>query len=236
MASAGYRTLSLDHRGHGESDWVANGDYGLDRFALDAQIVTQQFAEPPVLVGASLGGLTAMVLEGIIAPGSCAAVVLVDIVPDMDLEGVQRIKDFMADRLDEGFVSLEEAAEAVAAYNPHRTKAVDPEGLRKNLRLGEDGRWRWHWDPEFMRPAFRDVGRSDFYDLDRLHDAVAAIEVPIQLVRGQLSDIVSETGAAEFLARFPHVEFVDVSDASHMVAGDRNDVFTDAVVQFLTKL
>lgn len=242
LADRGFRTLTLDHRGHGESDWITGGDYRLNRFAEDARIVAREFASPPAVVGASLGGLTSMLLEGNLAPGTFSSVVLVDIIPEMDRQGVDRIKAFMFDRLEAGFASLEEAAEAVAAYSPHRTRTVDPDGLRKNLRQGDDGRWRWHWDPAFLKPAFDGDGStddepaSDFYHPVLLHQAVADIAVPMQLVRGKLSDIVSESGAQAFLARFPKVEFVDVSDASHMVAGDKNDVFTDAVANFLERV
>ena len=237
LAEAGYHTLALDHRGHGESDWVPDGNYNLNRFAADAGCVAATFDNPPILVGASLGGLSSIVLEGTQAPGSSSAVVLVDVIPDMDRDGVARIQAFMLDRLDEGFATLEEAAEAVAAYNPHRTKPVSTDGLKKNLRLGDDGRWRWHWDPAFVSRAFEDEAQtSEFTEVDGLNAAVAAINVPMQLVRGQLSDIVNEQGAREFIERFPHIAYTDVSDASHMVAGDKNDIFTAAVVSFLETL
>lgn len=235
LAELGFRTLTLDHRGHGDSEWVASGNYGLDFFAADVAHVVKSFSSPPAVVGASLGGLTAMVLEGIREPGSFSSVVFVDVIPDMDPGGVDRIRAFMSDRLEEGFETLEEAAAAVGEYQPHRTAPVDSGGLRKNLREGSDGRWRWHWDPAFMRPAFNppEGDSSGYQDVDRLHNAVAAIKVPMQLVRGQLSDIVSEDSATEFIERFPQIEFVDVLDASHMVAGDSNDVFTAAVADFL---
>ncbi len=237
LAAAGFQTLALDHRGHGESDWVADGDYDLNRFAADLGCVAATFSSPPILVGASLGGLAAMVLEGIQAPGSCSALVLVDVIPDMDRDGVQRIKEFMSDRIVEGFASLEEAAESVAAYNPHRTKPVSTDGLQKNLRLGDDGRWRWHWDPAFMNRAFQPEEQpSEFQAVEELHAAVESIKVPMQLVRGQLSDIVKAEDAQVFIERFPHIAYVDVTDASHMVAGDKNDVFTKAVVDFIQTL
>ncbi len=237
LADAGYHTLTLDHRGHGESDWVADGDYNLNRFAADAGCVAATFSSPPILVGASLGGLASMVLEGIQSPGSCSAIILVDVIPDMDREGVQRIKEFMTDRMHEGFGSLDEAAEAVAAYNPHRTKPVSTDGLQKNLRLGDDGRWRWHWDPAFMKRAFQPEDQpSEFREVEELNEAVGTINVPMQLVRGQLSDIVNADSAEAFIQRFPHIHYVDVSDASHMVAGDKNDVFTKAVVDFIDTL
>jgi pimeloyl-ACP methyl ester carboxylesterase len=75
-------------------------------------------------------------------------------------------------------------------------------------------------------------------DAPRLHAAVARMvaDVPVMLVRGRASDLVSEEGAAAFCRRYPSVEFVDVSGAGHMVAGDRNDAFTAAVVRFLAEL
>ncbi|MEE9417485.1 MAG: alpha/beta hydrolase [Acidimicrobiales bacterium] len=237
LSDVGYRTLTLDHRGHGDSEWVKSGLYGLDVFAADTALVIESFDSAPAVVGASLGGLAAMVLEGLRAPGSFSSVVFVDVIPDMDPIGVDRIKAFMADRLEDGFETLEEAALAVAEYQPHRKAQVATEGLRKNLRQGDDGRWRWHWDPAFMTSAFGPKASDDtgYHDVDRLTDAVAAIKVPMQLVRGQLSDIVKQESAEQFIERFPHIEFVDVSDASHMVAGDSNDVFTEAVADFLAR-
>ena len=193
------------------------------------------FEERPVLVGASLGGLTAMLLTGELVPGAARAVVLVDIVPDMEPAGAERIRAFMAERANEGFASLEEAADLVAGYNTHRTRPADPSGLARTCE--RDGRWYWHWDPRFMDPA-SDKAPSEIMDVDRLHAAVGRMvaDVPVLLVRGRMSDLVSEDKATEFLARFPAIEFVDVSGAGHMVAGDRNDAFTEAVLAFLDRI
>jgi pimeloyl-ACP methyl ester carboxylesterase len=233
VAERGWQALTLDARGHGESDWSEAGDYRLVSFAEDLRLVLAQLDEPPVLVGASLGGLTSMLLTGEIAPGSARGVVLVDIVPDMEQVGAERIRAFMVERAYEGFGSLEEVADMVAAYNPHRARTSDVDGLRKNLRE-RDGRFYWHWDPRFMDP---DAGMMplEISDTDRLHAAVEQMvaDVPVMLVRGRVSDLVSEEKAADFVARFPTVEFVDVSGAGHMVAGDRNDAFTAAVIDFV---
>jgi peroxiredoxin len=193
--------------------------------------VAERLGRPPVLVGASLGGLTTILLEGDLAPGTAAGVVLVDIIPDMEQAGADRIQAFMSDRLDEGFASLEEVADAVAAYNPHRPRPDDLDGLRKNLRE-RDGRWYWHWDPDFVGGT-ADFPPAEIMDTERLNAAVGAIAVPMLLVRGRMSDLVSEASTRTFLERFPHVAFADVSGAGHMVAGDRNDAFTAAVLEFL---
>ncbi len=235
VADLGWQTLTLDARGHGESAWSEVGDYRLESFAEDVRLVISRFDEAPVLVGASLGGLTAMLLTGELAPGVARGVVLVDIVPDMEEAGAERIRAFMADRAVQGFGSLDEAADAVAAYNPHRARPDDVAGLGRNLRE-RDGRFYWHWDPNFMNPV-PGMGPMEIRDVARLHQAAGQMvnDVPVLLVRGRASDLVTAEKAAEFCARFPSVEFADVSGAGHMVAGDRNDAFTSSVAGFLRR-
>jgi pimeloyl-ACP methyl ester carboxylesterase len=236
VAERGWQAITVDLRGHGESDWSNEGDYRVVSFAGDVQEVLRQLPPRPVLVGASLGGFTSMLLAGEISPGIASAVVLVDIVPNMDPSGASRIHAFMADRVASGFDSLDEVADMIAEYNPHRPRPTDLDGLRTNLRRRGD-RWYWHWDPKFIS------GTSPFppfevTDTDRLHAAIEAIlrdGVPMLLVRGQMSDLVSQERADQFLSRFPQVEFVDVRGAGHMVAGDRNDVFAQAVLDFLAR-
>ncbi|OBA85946.1 peroxidase [Mycobacteriaceae bacterium 1482268.1] len=236
VAERGWQAVTVDFRGHGESDWSSQGDYRVITFAEDVRAVLAELPPNPVLVGASLGGFTSMLLAGELSPGIASAVVLVDIVPSMNPSGAARIHDFMADRMVEGFASLEEVADMIAEYNPHRPRPTDLNGLRANLRRRGD-RWYWHWDPQFIDgsaayPPF------EVTDPDRMNKAIAAIlddDVPMLLVRGQVSDLVSADCADEFLARFPQVEFVDVQGAGHMVAGDRNDLFADAVVDFLNR-
>jgi peroxiredoxin len=236
VARRGWQAVTVDLRGHGESDWSGEGDYRVVSFAGDIQEVLGSLPPMPVLVGASLGGFTSMLLAGEMSPGIASAVVLVDIVPNMEQSGANRIHKFMADRVESGFASLEEVADAIAEYNPHRPRPTDLNGLTANLRRRGD-RWYWHWDPQFIsgtaaNPPF------EVTDADRMHVAVDAIlrgGIPMLLVRGQVSDLVSQERADEFLARFPGVEFTDVRGAGHMVAGDRNDIFADAVLDFLSR-
>src|SRR5439155_16149025 len=181
----------------------------------------------PVLVGASLGGLTSILLLGELVPGGARGLVLVDIIPDMEQAGADRIQRFMADRSIDGFASLDEVADAIAAYNPHRPRPTDLSGLRKNVRLRDDGRWVWHWDPRFITGSrgSRDETRASFTTPQRLQAAPRRPTLPTLPVRGRASDLLSEEGAKELLALVPHAEFVDVAGAGHMVAGDRNDIF-----------
>ncbi|MDT5005204.1 MAG: hypothetical protein QOJ24_2380 [Mycobacterium sp.] len=236
VAGRGWQAITVDFRGHGESDWSIEGDYRVVMFAEDVAAVLAQLPPNPVLVGASLGGFTSMLLAGELSPGIASAVVLVDIVPSMNPAGAARIHDFMADRMVEGFGSLDEVADMIAEYNPHRPRPTDLNGLRANLRRRGD-RWYWHWDPQFIDGTAANPP-IEVTDPDRMHKAIAAIlddDVPMLLVRGQVSDLVSEDRADEFLARFPQIEFVDVQGAGHMVAGDRNDLFAEAVVDFLNR-
>lgn len=236
VARRGWQAVTVDLRGHGESDWSPDGDYRVVSFAADVEAVLRRLPPRPVLVGASLGGITAMLLAGELDRRVAGAVVLVDIVPDMDPVGAGRIHTFMAANMDSGFASLDEVADAIAAYNPHRPRPTDLAGLATNLRRRGD-RWYWHWDPQFISGTAAQPP-LEVTDVNRLHAAVAAIladDVPMLLVRGQVSDLVSEQRADAFRARFPQVEFVDVQGAGHMVAGDRNDLFAEAVTGFLAR-
>ncbi|OAN40614.1 alpha/beta fold hydrolase [Mycolicibacterium iranicum] len=236
VSRRGWQAVTVDMRGHGESDWSADGDYRVATFAADVREILLRLPPRPVLVGASLGGLASMLLAGELSPGIAAAVVLVDIVPDMDPSGAERIHAFMADKMVDGFGSLDEVADMIAEFNPHRPRPADLDGLRNNLRRRGD-RWYWHWDPQFIDGSAAHPP-MEVTDVDRLHAAVARIVadgVPMLLVRGQVSDLVSRERASEFLARFPQIGFVDVEGAGHMVAGDRNDLFADAVLDFLAR-
>jgi pimeloyl-ACP methyl ester carboxylesterase len=229
LAAAGYRALALDARGHGDSDWAPDGDYSQDAQVEDLVAVLDDIGgDSPVLVGASMGGGTSLVAVG---EGhlDAAALVLVDIAPRLEAAGVAKIGAFMSQGAD-GFASLDEVADAIAAYQPHRPRPRQLDGLAKNVRLGADGRYRWHWDPAFRaRPRDLDERRK------RLEDCARNLALPTLLVRGGLSDILTEEGAQEFLQLCPSAEYVNISGAAHMVAGDRNDVFGEAVVEFLLR-
>ncbi len=235
LAQDDWCAYTLDLRGHGESEWVANGDYTIDAFAADVRCVAESFQQPPALVGASLGGLSALVALGEnVNERAARALVLVDVAPRIEQEGRNRIGDFMIDRLEEGFGSLDEVADAIQRYNPHRPRPSDLSGLRKNLRQGENGRWFWHWDPKFVSSRFHgSEAVSSLTDPIRMETAARALRLPTLLVRGRMSDLLSVKGAQAFMDIVPHAKMVDVAGAGHMVAGDRNDQFNDAVVQFL---
>jgi pimeloyl-ACP methyl ester carboxylesterase len=243
IARAGMTAYAVDQRGHGDSQWIDSGAYGFGDYAADARALADQLAERdgkrPAVVGASLGGMAALIAEGVAAragqPALFSALALVDITPRVDYSGIAKVQGFMRAHAREGFASVAEAADVVAAYLPHRPRPRSHEGLQKNLRLHPDGRWRWHWDPRFL-----DSRRPDeAYRLMReanLAEAAKSLKMPVLLVRGGSSELVQEDHAKEFLAMVPHASYADVAGARHMVAGDQNDQFSTAILDFLNKL
>ncbi len=228
LAARGWHTISMDHRGHGDSGWSPDANYELDYFVEDFFAVLEQIGRKTVICGASLGGRTALLGLGEGSQELASALILVDIAPKTEAKGVARIQQFMRANLD-GFASLEDAADAVAAYREHRSRPKDVSGLKKNLRLKDDGRWYWHWDPKYIdRRDKEDPSRNE-----RVRASTPNIKIPTLLIRGGSSDVVSPEGVQDFLNLLPTAKFIDVADAGHMVAGDKNDIFTDAVVDFL---
>lgn len=227
----GYHVINLDARGHGQSGWSADADYQLETLADDLLQVIATLPTKPALVGASMGGATALYAAGKHAQPLAAALVLVDMVPRIDPAGANRVIGFMNSRK-EGFANLEEVADAVATYNPHRPRPSNIQGLMKNLRHGDDGRLYWHWDPRIMDNPRR-VEPPDL--AETLLQAATNVRAPTLLVRGMQSDIVTEDGIAELRERMPEVEVFDVAGAGHMVAGDRNDAFNEGVLSFLRR-
>ncbi len=238
LAAAGWRAVSVDLRGHGDSDWDPDGDYSLDAFANDIGALVSSMDSAPVIVGASLGGLSALtaITEAPDQRSVARALVLVDIANRLEPGGRKRIGAFMTANLD-GFATREGAADAIAAYNPNRPRPKNLSGLAKNLREGDDGRLYWHWDPAFVTGKFgsADETRASVVQPNRLDRAAEALELPALLVRGRRSDLLSTQGAQDFLRRAPHAEYVDVAGAGHMVAGDRNEVFNTAILDFLER-
>ncbi|MGA9489879.1 MAG: alpha/beta hydrolase [Mycobacterium sp.] len=229
LADEGFHVVALDSRGHGDSDRAPDADYDVDTMTADVMQVLDAVGRRVILIGASMGGLTGILVADQAGPDRITRLVLVDVVPRFEKNGSARIRDFMFSGL-HGFGSLEEAADAVAAYLPHRPKPRSAAGLKKNLRL-RDGRWYWHWDPAFMTKP----GDDPELRTEKFEHAAAALTIPVLLIRGKLSDVVSPEGVHHFLNTVPNAEFVELSGAGHTAAGDDNDAFSDVVVTFATR-
>ncbi|QLY29063.1 alpha/beta hydrolase [Nocardia huaxiensis] len=230
LAKAGMHAVLLDARGHGDSDWSPDGDYRRDAMVGDLLAVLEQLGRPAFVVGASMGGITGLLATATPEAARITGLVLVDVVPRPERAGVERVLNFLSGH-PEGFATLEEAADAVAEYLPHRRRPRNAEGLQRNLRQRSDGRWYWHWDPAMM--AKRGDGEEIDFNTETLETAARNLTIPVLLVRGALSDVVSDEGVAAFRALVPTAEYAEIGTAAHTAASDANDEFTDAVVDFV---
>lgn len=227
LGAAGYFAIAFDARGHGDSDWSADGDYGADSMVADLErLLSLLDLDRPVLIGASMGGVTSLIAAGE-SRVQARATILVDVAARIEPAGASRVRAFMAQNLD-GFASLDQVADAIGHYHPERPRPRSLDGLAKNVRRGADGRYYWHWDPRFISTPHDHAAR-----LLRLTACARRLAQPTLLVRGGSSDVLTESGARDFLSLCPHAHYVNVAEAGHMVAGDRNDLFGQAAIRFL---
>jgi pimeloyl-ACP methyl ester carboxylesterase len=230
LAAAGHGSLAWDIRGHGESDRnPVSSPYSGPQFVDDVLAAAQALGPAPILVGASMGGLTGLMAQ---AEGRAfSAMVLVDITPRWEAAGVERILGFMNAHPD-GFDSFEHAADQIADYLPHRRERKTPAQLAHLLNARPDGRLQWHWDPRLMTEF---IAGSDALQA-RIEDACSRLDIPVLLVSGGRSDLVTDRTVQHFLELAPHARHVQLPHATHMVAGDDNDAFADTLIEYLNAL
>lgn len=230
LAEAGRASLAWDIRGHGQSARNPAGSrYAGPQFVDDVATAARALGPGPILVGASMGGLTGLMAQA--RDRVFSALVLVDITPRWEAAGVERILGFMNAHPD-GFDSFEHAAEQIAAYLPHRREKKSPAQLSHLLVRRHDGRLGWHWDPRLLSEFIPDTDDLQ----DAIEDACRGLDVPVLLVSGGRSDLVTDRTVAHFLELAPHARHVQLPQATHMVAGDDNSAFTDTLLSFLHDL
>lgn len=241
----GHHVLAPDLPNHGDSDPVSieattGPGARLDRQALAGTL-------PPlcdafgfarmVVVGASLGGITAITLAAA-RPDLVAGIVLIDVGHRLEDEGVRKIIDFM--RAHESFASLEEAATEISHYLPRR-KAVRAASLTRNLRQRRDGRWVWKhgFGRRFTELAAADPD-GDRYDwktsMEGLDTDAAGLACPVLVLRGAESDVLSDEGAEEVARLIPNARLATVLAAGHLAAGDNPESTVALVSAFLDEL
>jgi pimeloyl-ACP methyl ester carboxylesterase len=247
LASTGWAGLAYDARGHGDSEWAADGDYGIDALVGDLHRAISAVTGPPVLVGASMGGMAALIAQGEDAATS-RALVLVDVVPSFESQGSAEVFEFLKSGID-GFADPRDAADAINAYDPTRGPMI---GNRMESVLRRRGdRWYWHWDPKLVgdpsgvtaradTSARRTTGTPINGDLNRLQAraraAAAKITVPVLLVRGAQSRVTSADGAYDLQQLIPHARRSDVAGAGHVITGTDNDRLCAELEEFLQSL
>lgn len=235
LAQKGWYVIATDARGHGDSSWSKKGDYSFDYLRQDLVVIAKQLTQRPILIGASMGGICSLAALHY-HPDLAKGLILVDVSPRIEKKGTDRIFAFMSAK-PEGYESLEAVAEAVKAYLPHRKNIGSLAGLKKNLRKLPNGNYGWHWDPKMLNIWMNnsnDVTKKETETF--LTNALVNLTIPALLVRGGISDVVSKEIVEELKLIAPNLEYVDVKEAGHMVAGDSNHVFTHALLDFIDKL
>lgn len=229
--------MMFDLKGHGESYWDRVNppfQYGPNLVAIDIDETVHKLKledRKPILIGASLGGLSSMASNA--GQNIAGALVLVDVTPKLEPQGVARVMGFMIKHIEDGFETLEDVVKAVSAYTSHRVrKASDSngdgsqankqsdssfEGLKKNLRYDEiKKRWFFHYDPQFATPSANQKENLEFLEA-MLNSCAESIQCPVLLVRGKLTDLISDEGLRRLQQVIPHTEYVDVEHAGHMM-------------------
>jgi esterase len=222
-----YWCLAPDLRGHGDSEWSPEMDYGLEAHRDDVEAFVDHLRlDGLVLVGMSLGGLTAIAYAARRA-ARLAALVIVDVGPETRLDGARRIADFLAAPAE--FDSVEDAVARALTFNPRRDARLLRRSLRHNLRRLPSGKLTWKHD---RRRARLD---PDAWTRRRraLWDDVPRITVPTLVVRGGRSDVFLDEDAAKLAAGLPRGEWVRIEDAGHTVQGDNPRALVAELRRFL---
>jgi pimeloyl-ACP methyl ester carboxylesterase len=223
-----FHCFALDQRGHGDSEWSPGLDYDTDAHVGDLEMLVEHLGlERPVLVGQSMGALNGLTYASRHAD-ALTALVLVDMTPDVRMQGAKRIFDFVAapGELD----SVEDFVERAIEFNPSRDPRLLRRSLLHNLRQLPDGKWTWKYD---RRAMTRDRFDKISGEVSAVRDRLGAVTCPTLVVRGQRSDVVTEESAAALAAALPSGVWTTVPDAGHTVQGDNPRALASAVQAFL---
>jgi pimeloyl-ACP methyl ester carboxylesterase len=221
-----YRVLALDQRGHGETGWAAADSYGNAEMVDDlAAFVEALGLKHFSLLGLSMGGMVAINYAGR-RPKELAALVIVDIGPQIETAGATRIQTGV--RANDVFSSRDEAFAAARAGNSRPPEDHHRQRVDHNLMRTEDGRWTWRYDRALRSPT---TVRAR--DPKAAWKACADINVRTLIIRGALSDVLSPEVAARMVETIPDVRLVLVENSGHSVPLDAPDGFLAAARTFL---
>ena len=218
-----FAVFAVDQRGHGQSAWAKDGDYGLDAMVgdlieLTGLLTLRRFA----VVGMSMGAAHAITLTAR-RPHNVSHLAIVDFAPRIEQRGADKIGQVLA----LSWASFEAAVEQIARFNPRRTLYNIRERLRYSLGERPDGSWGWRLDPALLRhPRFRGGAIGPWEDVEQ-------VRCPTLVIRGAESDVLSPEMAKAMLERLPAARMVTIPGAGHSVAGDNPDDFFTALLPFL---
>lgn len=231
LVAAGRYVVTVDLRGHGDSDWSPSRRYELGDIIQDVQEVIRQLPSKPAVVGTALGGLAALAAIGESPEALASALVLIDAAPRMSKDGLDRSSALMTGDA-EGFATVEEASKVIAAHLPAHQK-IDIEELKHQLRRSDDGRFRWHIDPAY--DGFKVGAPGRLAAQNRFTAAASALDIPTFLIRGESSVKIDQKSIDTFRELVPHAEFAVIPGASDSIIGSRNDAFDAAILGFLER-
>jgi pimeloyl-ACP methyl ester carboxylesterase len=225
-----HRCIALDQRGHGDSEWSPGIDYGVETQVRDIEgFVDQMGLEHPVLIGQSMGGLNS-IAYAIRHSAQMKGLVVVDVGPEINPAGTQRIREFASTpELDSPDAFLERAVK----FNPIRDPAVLRRSLYYNLRELPNGKWALKHD---QRRASEEVAARGTAQRERLAGEIGRIECPTLILRGALSDVITDAGAEKFARSLPKARWVRIEKAGHNIQGDNPRGLLDALNPFLREI
>jgi pimeloyl-ACP methyl ester carboxylesterase len=212
-----YHCISVDLRGHGDSEWSVERDYSLEAHAADlAALVHLIGVDRFVLVGMSMGAMNSLEFVRTRA-ASLMALVLIDSGPEIEIPGADKIARFVQQPAE--LDSIEDFVGRALEFNPRRDPRLLRNSLTYNLRQLPTGRWTWKYDRR-PRPANAPSLETMFERLRELWSAVDLITCPTLVVRGAESDVFTREQAAGLAARLHDGRWVEVEGAGHTVQGD----------------
>ena len=224
-----YHVYALDQRGHGDSDWAADGDYHRTTHCKDiAAFVSSLDIGPHLLVGLSMGGINSITYTARY-PERVRALIIVDVGPEIETKGRENIQDFVSgvDELD----TFEAFVERAHKFNPRRSLDNLRQRLSHNLKQQPNGKWTWKFDQTRRRD-----GAQAGLNPEELWQDVRKIQCPTLIIRGGESDILSPQAAERLHAVIPNSRLSVVTGTGHSVMGDNPDGFAQAVQEFLATL
>jgi pimeloyl-ACP methyl ester carboxylesterase len=226
-----YHCVALDQRGHGDSEWEPTADYSFESQIRDIEgFVEKLKLTHPLIIGHSMGGFAAMGYAMRHA-GKMKGLVLVDVGPELSMDGAKRIRDFVSqDRI---LDSVDEFVQRAMAFNPMRNPALLRRSLLHNLRQLPNGKWTWKHDPNRHSPDFaieRDTRAKQI--LEHVH----RISCPTLVLRGSRSDVFSDDNAENFAKALPNGHWQKVANAGHTIQGDNPRGLLDVLRPFIAEI
>jgi pimeloyl-ACP methyl ester carboxylesterase len=226
----GYPVVALDLPGHGHSDWRPDHDYSPAALADDvATALAVLGPDSAMLVGMSLGGIAGLAVAWR-HPELVRRLALVDITPGAEAARAEPIVAFLCgpDR----FASFDEIVERTAAFNPGRSLPALRRGARHNSRQLPDGSWTWRWDPVRSWRLGHEPSPAAF-DFSSLWPAVDSLDVPLLLVRGSASRVVTDSEVIRLRRHQPSAQVAVIDGAGHGVQGDQPLELARRLTEFL---